>query len=152
MVSLTLLRSPRCPDEKADIGRHQFTYALLPHAHAFSVETVVREAYALNVPLTVTPHTADTGQAHGLDCCRVSNPQVIVEAVKKAEEDHAIIVRLYEAGNTRGDVVVSFGRPVKKVYECNLMEETGEGLKVRGDDVEFTIAPFEIKTLKVYFR
>lgn len=151
-VSLTLMRSPRCPDELADIGEHEFTYALLPHPGAFSVEAVVREAYALNAPLTVVGDTSDTGTAHALDFCRVNNPQVIVEAVKKAEADNAVIVRLYEAGNTRGDVVASFGRPVKKAYTCNLMEEGGEGLKVRGDEVKFTIAPFEIKTLKVYFR
>ncbi|MDP2323997.1 MAG: glycoside hydrolase family 38 C-terminal domain-containing protein, partial [Gammaproteobacteria bacterium] len=153
MVSLTLLRSPRCPDERADIGMHEFTYALLPHAGAFSVETVVREAYALNAPLTVAAGPAgESGQAHALDFCRVNNPHVIVTAVKKAEDDQATVVRLYEAGNTRGEVVMSFGRPVKKVYACNLMEETGESLKLRGDDVEFGIAPFEIKTLKVYFR
>ncbi|MCF6284928.1 MAG: hypothetical protein L3K26_07045, partial [Candidatus Hydrogenedentes bacterium] len=49
-LSLTLMRSPRAPDEKSDIGEHTFTYALLPHDAPFSVETVVREAYALNVP------------------------------------------------------------------------------------------------------
>lgn len=151
-VSLTLMRSPRCPDEKADIGIHEFTYALLPHAGAFTVETVAREAYALNVPLTAVADASTTGTVSALDCCRVNNPNVIVESVKKAEEEQAAIIRLYEAGNTRGDVRVSFGQSVKRVYTCTLMEEEGESLKVRGDEVEFVINPFEIKTLKVYYR
>ena len=25
------LRSPKAPDEKADMGTHQFTYAVMPH-------------------------------------------------------------------------------------------------------------------------
>lgn len=151
-VSLTLMRSPRCPDEKADIGDHEFAYALLPHEGTFSVEAVVREAWALNVPLTAMADTSKTGTGPALDFCRLNNPHVIVDAVKKAEGDSAIIVRLHEAGNTRGHVTASFGRTVKKAYTCNLMEEDAESLKVRGDDVEFGIAPFEIKTLMVYFR
>ncbi len=31
-LRISLLRAPRSPDPEADIGRHAFTYALLPHA------------------------------------------------------------------------------------------------------------------------
>jgi alpha-mannosidase len=151
-VSLTLMKSPRAPDEKADVGEHDFTYALLPHDGPFSVDTVVREAYALNAPMRAIPLESAAGEARALDFCKVSDPNVIVEAVKKAEADDATIVRLYESGNTRGDVTVSFGRPVKKAYTCNLMEEESESLKLRNDDVSFSILPFEIKTLMVYFK
>jgi alpha-mannosidase len=151
-VSLTLMKSPRAPDEKADIGEHHFTYALFPHDGPFSAERVVREAYALNVPMVTLALESTEGTERALDFCKVSNPNVVVEAVKKTEADDAIIVRLYEAGNTRGDVTVSFGRPLKKVYTCNLMEEETEAIKARNDDVTFGILPFEIKTLMVYFR
>ena len=151
-VSLTLMKSPRAPDEKADIGEHRFTYALFPHEGPFTAETVVREAYALNAPLEVAPHQGTTGTLRAVDFCKVSDPNVVVEAVKKAEADDAVIVRLYEAGNSRGDVTVSFGRPVKKVYTCNLMEEETEAIKARNDDVTLSMMPFEIKTLMVYFK
>ena len=146
------MKSPRAPDEKADIGEHTFTYALFPHEGPFTAETVVREAYALNAPLYAVPHKEGNGTLRALDFCKVSNPNVIVEAVKKAEADDAAIVRLYEAGNTRGDVTVSFGRSVKKVYACNLMEENTESIKARNDDVTVAMMPFEIKTLMVYFK
>ncbi len=35
---------------RADAGRHEVTYSLLPHAGGFSVESVVRPAYELNTP------------------------------------------------------------------------------------------------------
>ncbi len=151
-LSLTLMKSPRCPDEKADLGEHRFTYALFPHEGAFSAETVTREAYGLNVPLRSEKLEGGSGTLRALDCCQVSAPNVIVEAVKKAEADDAMIVRLYEAENSRGNVTVSFGRPIKKVYSCNLMEEEAEALKIRNDDVTIPMAPFEIKTLMVYFK
>jgi alpha-mannosidase len=151
-VSLTLLRSPRCPDEIADIGDHEFTYALFPHDGPFSVETVVREAWALNVPLIAAGAAIPSGAESIIDFCRVSDPHLIVDTVKKAEEDDAIIVRFYEAGNTRGIALVSFSRPVKRSFHCNLMEENGDSLTVHGDEVELSFTPFEIKTIKVYFR
>jgi alpha-mannosidase len=151
-LSLTLLRSPKCPDELADMGSHHFTYALFPHEGSFSVETVVREAYALNLPLHAQALVSGTGTERALDCCRASNPNVVIESVKKAENDDALIVRLYEAGNTRGPVTVSFGRPIKKAYTCNLMEDEAVALKIRNDDVHFDIQPFEIVTLMVYTK
>ncbi len=151
-LSLTLMKSPRCPDEQADIGEHRFTYALFPHDGAFSVDTVVREAHALNSPLHGLALAGGEGSQRAIDCCKVSNPNVVIEAVKKAEADDALIVRLYEAGNTRGNVTVSFGRALKKAYTCNLMEEEAESVKIRNDDVTVSVAPFEIKTLMVYFK
>ncbi len=47
-LSLTLLRATTYPDPAADRGDHEFTYALMPHG---DLRDVVREAYALNVPL-----------------------------------------------------------------------------------------------------
>lgn len=31
MLSLSLLRSPKAPDERCDMGKHSFKYALMPH-------------------------------------------------------------------------------------------------------------------------
>jgi alpha-mannosidase len=116
------------------------------------VETVVREAWALNVPLIAAGAAIPSGAESIIDFCRVSDPHLIVDTVKKAEEDDAIIVRFYEAGNTRGIALVSFSRPVKRSFHCNLMEENGDSLTVHGDEVELSFTPFEIKTIKVYFR
>lgn len=40
------LRSPKAPDEKADMGTHQFTYAVMPHqgeveSHRFDFQVKV---------------------------------------------------------------------------------------------------------------
>ena len=150
MISLTLLTAPLCPDELADQGHHRFTYALLPHLGDFIVEEVVREAYNLNQPVTVVPATDQRGDSAFTGLLTVSNPNVIVEAVKKAERDDAIVVRLYEAGNSRGPVTVRFAFPVSRVVECNLMESDAGTLPLDRDQVTFDIAPFQIRTLKVY--
>ncbi len=154
MISLTLLRSSSCPDERAEAGSHAFTYALLPHPGDFTTEAVVREAYALNVPLRAMK--LEAGNAAGSDTaatlCRVDAPNVIVETVKKAEADDALIVRVYEAGKMRGPVSITFTRPLRKAYACNLLEERDEYVSTEDNRITFAIHPFEIRTFKVYFR
>jgi len=83
--------------------------------------------------------------------CSVSNPNVVVEAVKKAEDGNAVIVRFYEAGNTRGQTTLTFDRRVKQASECNLLEEGDAPVKTRRNSVTVPVAPFEIKTLKIVF-
>ena len=51
VMRLSLLRSPVSPDPVADKGRHEFTYALLPHSGDLREGRVIEEAYSLNVPL-----------------------------------------------------------------------------------------------------
>ncbi|MCX8064502.1 MAG: glycosyl hydrolase-related protein [Candidatus Hydrogenedentes bacterium] len=153
-VSITLLRSPMAPDLEADQGVHHFTYSILPHLGDFSVEKVVRSAYELNIPLESYQITnAQSNMVEMITFCLLDNPNVVVETVKKAEEDDALILRLYEAGKSRGKVRIGFPFKVRKVYECNLKEDNLLTLEVLGGNtIEFCILPFEIKTIKVYYR
>jgi len=157
MISLTLLRSPWAPDPEADAGVHHFSYALLPHLGDFQAETVVREAYAFNIPLHLVKMTAVPGEPTGFSpvtggFCRVSEPNVVIEAVKKAEEDDAVILRLYESGKIRTNVTVHFSLQLKRIAECNLMEVEDKVLVCGENSVSLQLLPFEIKTLKVLFK
>ena len=149
MISLTLLKAAMGPDENADQGHHNFTYAIYPHIGDFSVPTVVREGYALNSPIAATPIAGARGSIATTSLCSVSNPNVIIEAVKKAEQDDAIVLRLYEAGRTRGPVAVTFGGTVTEAVECNLLEEPLRDAEYRENTLYFHINPFQIKTYKI---
>ena len=152
MLSLTLLKAPLAPDPLADRGEHTFTYALLPHLGAFTAEEVVREAYNLNVPLSYVKANHGPADSKALRFCSVSNPNVVIETIKKAEESNAVIVRFYEAGNTRGQTTLTFGRRIREACECNLLEDGETPVKTRRNSVSVSIAPFEIKTIRVVFQ
>lgn len=49
-MKLSLLKSAKYPDTSADMGEHDFTYALLPHAGTFLDGMVIEEANRLNLP------------------------------------------------------------------------------------------------------
>src|SRR5205085_10230718 len=50
VIRLTLLRAPKAPDPDCDMGRHRFTYVLLPHYGPYNYGGVVQAAYSLNAP------------------------------------------------------------------------------------------------------
>ena len=149
-LRISLMKAGTHPDARGDRGRHCFTYSLLPHACAFSVESVVRPAYELNVPMTTWVGEGHAGSWDSL--LTVDAPNVIVESVKRAEQGDAYVVRLYEAGKTGSRATVSFGVDVASVKETNLLEEDARPMTLAGNAVRFNIKPFEIKTLLVETR
>ena len=50
-LRISLLRASKSPDPEADMGRHEFAYAVLPHAGGWREGGVVAEAALFNQPL-----------------------------------------------------------------------------------------------------
>jgi alpha-mannosidase len=157
VMRLTLLRAPKWPGKTADVNlAHAFTYALLPHAGDFT-NGVVRAGYELNTPvLTKTLGGRSYAQRETLASpasrMSVTGDNVIIETVKKAEDDDAIIVRLYEAHGWRGRYTLRTTLPVVQAYETDLMENVERELNLRNGTVVLSFKPFEIKTVKLALR
>jgi len=151
VLRLTLLRSPTWPDPEADRGHHHFHYALYPHAGTWKDAMTVRHGYEYNYPLTAVVTTAHAGSlpaSHSF--ASVSPENVVLTAVKKAEDANGLIFRVYEwAGK---DATVEFHVPpgATSATVTNL-QETPEGspLTVTGDVVKAPIKPYEILTIRV---
>jgi alpha-mannosidase len=151
VLRLTLLRSPKWPDPDADMGHHHFHYALYPHAGTWQEALTVRHGYEYNYPLTAVVTTAHPGAlpaSHSF--ASVAPENVVLTAVKKAEDANGLIFRIYEwAGKeTTAEFHVPPGATGATV--TNLME-TPEGapLAVTGDVVKAPIHPYEILTIRV---
>ena len=149
-LRLTLLRSPKAPDPEADMGRHTFTYALLPHGGDFREGEVVENAYALNAPPLARAIPGNRAGTLPIERSffEVDNAAVFIEAIKRAEKEEAIIVRLYEAHNTRGTVTLTTTLPVTRAYLTDLLETNVFELPLSGGSVTLPIQPFEIVTVK----
>lgn len=144
-IRLTLLKGGCHPDPRGDVGKHTFTYALLPHAGGFCADTVVRGGYALNnPPLTVPGASRPLPSLVHTD---VSN--VTVETVKFAEDGCGYILRLYETECSATPCRLTFGIPVEAVIQTDMLENNGQPLCVENDSVDMWLKPFEIRTLRV---
>lgn len=151
-MRLTLLRAPVSPDPIADRGVHRFTYSLLPHKGDFRSGGVIEEAAALNAPLGIRPMEAAGGKGslplvHSFLAC--DSPSLRVEALKKAEDDDALIVRLSEAHGSRGQTVIKLGFSAQKAHRTDLLERELEPLEISGGQVVVSYQPFQILTFKL---
>ena len=145
-MKLSLLRSPKHPDTEADMGEHDFTYALYPHTGSLTEGGTIEEANRLNIPAQVVSGVFGDNRK----VVTVSTDAVLIDVVKKAEDENCLIVRLHECRGGKSKVTMQSEYPVKRITPCNLLEHN-QGEAVEGNKIDFTIKPFEIKTFKMEF-
>ncbi|GAA3764408.1 alpha-mannosidase [Terriglobus aquaticus] len=153
-LRLTLLRSPTWPDPDADRERHQFSYALFPHAGTWKEAGSVEHGYEFNYGLRamqVDRHEGDWKSEHSFVAVDAKN--VTVTAVKKAEDGDALIVRMYEWAGERGMVRVMLPSGATGATVANLMERPeGGALNVSGNAVEVPVEPYQIQTVRITYK
>jgi alpha-mannosidase len=147
VMRLSLLRSPTHPDPNADRGGHRFAYALMPHPGDFREAGVIAAAEDLNAPLRIVRGDRPAGERRSL--VEVDTPQVVVEAIKRAEDSEAVIVRLYEAWGGRCKTRVRTTLPATRAYLCDLIERNVSEVRVHDGELQLDITPFKILTLKL---
>jgi alpha-mannosidase len=151
LLRISLLRSPTWPDPEADRGHHHFHYAVYPHAGTWKDAMTVRHGWEYDYPLAATVTTAHAGPLPAEHSFASAMPEnVVLTAVKKAEDAKGLIFRVYEwAGK---DATVEFHVPpgATGATLTNLMETPeGSALSVDGDVVKAPIHPYEILTVRV---
>ncbi|XP_053451961.1 alpha-mannosidase 2C1 isoform X1 [Nycticebus coucang] len=151
ILSLSLLRAPKAPDATADMGRHEFTYALMPHKGSFQDAGVIRAAYSLNFPLLALP-VPGPAPATSWSAFSLSSPEVVLETVKQAETNthsRTLVLRLYEAHGCHVDCWLHTSLPVQEAILCDLLEQRDPAghLPLRDNRLKLTFSPFQVRSL-----
>mgnify|MGYP002338692164 CR=1 FL=1 len=149
-IGLSLLRAPKSPDPEADMGKHHFTYSLLPHRGDFREAGVIEEAYDLNDP-------ARAGETKDFDSLaapfEVEDRGVIPEAVKMAEDrEDMLVIRFYEAWGREVSTKIHFDFEPETVYRLNSVEDRKRKIPIDGWNLKLSFDAFEIKTVGVVFN
>ena len=153
VLRLSLLRSPEWPDPHADEGQHEFTYSLYPHGGTWREAETVRQGYGLNYGLLSTnaeKHEGALAPQHSF--LQVEPQNVVVTAVKKAEDDDALILRFYEWAGRETDVRLHLPPGAQTASETDLMERATETLSLDNQTCTVHTKPYAIKTVKIQFR
>jgi alpha-mannosidase len=143
-MRMSLLRAPKMPDPQADRGAHTFAYALMPHSGTWQEAGVVAAAACFNAPVLLFP-----GKAQPRRLIEVDDANLVLDTIKRAEDDSDLVLRFYEAHGARGTARLRFGFPVRKARYANLLEDPGKSLALRHDRCALPYRPFEIITLRV---
>lgn len=156
-IALTLIKSSIRPDETAGRSRaHEFTYAIYPHLGGFRECDVQKRATELNLPVIEGGFGKKDGDfaAETAGLVRTESDHIVIDTVKRAEDENAVIVRFYEYKNQKDPAVsLTFAYPVKKAVVVNLIERElpEEAADVQGTAAAVSMHGYEVKTLKIYF-
>jgi alpha-mannosidase len=152
VLRLSLLRSPEWPDPHADEGHHEFTYSLYPHGGGWKAALTIRRGYELNYKLLFLSfgnHQGSLAPEHSF--LQVQPDNVIVTALKRAEDDNSLVLRFYEWAGKEGAVTIQLPPGAESAVETDLMEKPLGSLPVHNGAVSLIAKPYEIKTIKVQF-
>ncbi|XP_045625976.2 alpha-mannosidase 2C1 isoform X2 [Procambarus clarkii] len=150
-LSLSLLRSPKAPDDTADMRHHTFQYAILPHTGTLQEAEVVRRGYEFNNPLTLLQVPQDRAEWSAVS---VEGTGAVVHTVKPAEDGTGdVILRLYESNGAKTKITLKLWWRVSSVAECDGLEVGGAALPFTLSDgvttIPLSLAPFTIRALRL---
>jgi len=112
---------------------------------------VVR-GYELNYPLlasVVMPHPGAMGATHSFAQLEPAN--LVLTAIKKAEDDDGIIFRFYESGGRATEARLRLPAGAQSAVETNLIESEERVLPIANGVLTVPVRAYEIKAIKVRF-
>lgn len=159
-LRLTLLRGTEWPDPGADVGYHEFTYAIYPHAGNWQEAQSVRKGYELNQPMLTAiatrrpvrsiatryssekiatnsnePYLPNTGQLLNLGADNLV--LMTLKAYEKA--DNGWVLRCYESNGKTAEVKIKSDLGLNVERSLDLLERPKPELKL-------SVQPWEITT------
>jgi alpha-mannosidase len=152
VLRLSLLRSPEWPDPHADEGHHEFTYSLYPHGAGWKDALTIRRGYELNyklLSLQVEKHQGTLSPEHSF--VQPQNDDVIVSALKKAEDDNSLVLRFYEWAGKEADVTLDVPPGATGAAATDLMERAEGSVSIQGSNIKVHTKPYEIQSVKIEY-
>ena len=163
-VYLTLLRSVGILSADGDAGPliptpdalemdrdYAFEYALQHHDGDWKQS----EAYKHGQEFQYLPLAVQTASAGDLpqefSFLRISPNNLILSALKKAEDSDEVILRFFETKGEETIAELELFRKIERATVANLLEQEEYELKVNHNRLRMEVKPFEIVTLKLKF-
>ena len=155
-LRLTLISSHSWTDENIDRGMNTFMYSICGHAGDWSDSAIPQKARELNYPLLayqLTPHSGRLGKEFSM--ASIDSDDVIITAVKKAEDNDDLIFRLVElSGKSVPSATVTMyataGTKIFEARETDLIEDNPVSIASTSDSFTITdIRPYDIRTVRV---
>ena len=148
-IFVTLLRSPKSPDPDADMGTHTFAISILPHSGDWRSPIIRQTATSLNDPLVPVRAASHLGLGYSWHWLSMDSPTVELGALKRAEGDERVIIRLVETTGLRTVARLRFAVPME-AEETDLLERRlPNGFHECGATIDVPLEPFEIETIAV---
>jgi alpha-mannosidase len=131
-------------------GDHRFRFSVTSGAPDW--RNGYRPGIQANVPLFAMVAPAASGPAalpETASFFRLSAPNVLISAIKKAEDDEAVVLRCYEIEGRPAVPDIESYFPIAKASLANLIEDEGPPLRPKRGTVALKVGPCAIETVKL---
>ncbi|HET7643097.1 MAG TPA: glycosyl hydrolase-related protein [Nitrososphaeraceae archaeon] len=176
---LTLLRSivllssdgimgPCIPTpDAAEMKPYTFRYSLLPHENDWMEDLIYQQGSEINMPLIAYQikkknNKKNASENKFKDMKRLNNIQsfleisksnIVMSTMKLSDDKKGITLRIYETEGKKTFTKIKFASKIKNVKLIDFMEnEIGEIKAIEKNEITILANPFQIITLKVFFR
>ncbi len=135
-----------------EIGLNRYGYAI--HSHANDISTTQKYAREFNQPLSAvitSVHKGSLGAEYSFGSLNKNN--VILRAVKKAEDSDEIIVRFNEGANADTEnIIFTIGAGIESAREVHASEETVGEAKVEKGKLIFDLGAYGVKSFALKLK
>ena len=157
-LRMTVLHTPRgnykndSMQSLMEIGLNRYGYAI--HSHANDLASTQKYARQFNQPLNAVvtdKHKGSLGAEYSFGSINKSN--VILRAMKKAEDSNEIIVRFNEGANVKTEgIEFTLGAGIEGAREVFASEETAGEAKVENGKLIFDLGAYGIKSFALKLK
>jgi alpha-mannosidase len=149
-IRMSLLRSPKWPDETADMGKHEIEYSLYPHAGTWETAQTVRKSYEYNYPLlteTTTVHDGDLPAEYSF--IKLEPANLVLTTVKIAEDNNDWVIQFYETSGKNSRALIDLPFMPVKVFISNFLEEDVKEVEIKNNKIAVDVKKNSVVTLKI---
>lgn len=133
-----------------DIDRNIFSFGICSHKGALSSLTESESELFNEKMVAFQTSSRREGKYDDISLLKISSSGVAVRAIKKAQDDDSIVIRVNEmSGKAHKNVCVTMLGEIKTAEEILASEEHKGDVKADGDSFTFNINPFEVKSFKI---
>lgn len=132
-----------------DLGHHRFVYSIAGHRGDWRAGRVPARAAALNQPLLAfqaTAHPGPLGRTFSLLSLDDATGQVAIRAIKKAEDEDAIVVRVQEQYGRPARTRMTLSGAIADAREINAAEEPVGAFPASGNEIAIDLKPYQPRT------
>ncbi|MBQ9228528.1 MAG: alpha-mannosidase [Eubacterium sp.] len=156
-LRLTCLHTPagaftkNARQDLQDIGRNRFAFALCSHkGNVGSTTQTAAEAFCKPLAAFQTSSRREGSLSDSFSLLKISSKGVLLRAVKMAEDQNGIIIRLNEGtGKEKKNVSLSFFTDMTEAEEVFSSEEFRRPARLKDGRLIFDLKPYEIKSFRI---
>ena len=143
------------PDAR-ELKKYVFRYAIYPHKGDWREAKSYKQGYEFNYGLIPLQLSGAKKYRLKRSFLRIEPDNVILTALKRAEDGEGIILRFYEASGRKTKARITLFRKIKEAEAVNMIEERDEEFKkdveVRDNQISLELKPFEAVTLRLKLK